>query len=123
MAARIILVIEHSVYGILVLVTALFLVLIPTIVISLHSFKFSRQFLEDRMFTRRTVILIHYFVEKFQGYYKNGSAGTRDYRMFSSFHIALITTMHLLYGKYLFGGWGNSTHCCLCFSLDTALHK
>ena len=31
---------EHSVYGILALVTALFLLLIPTIVISLHSFKF-----------------------------------------------------------------------------------
>ena len=62
------------------------------------------------MFTRRTAILIHYFVEKFQGYYKNGSAGTRDYRWFSSFHIALITTMHLLYGLlssteiYLVGG-------------------
>ena len=101
---------EHSVYGILALVTTLFLVLIPTIVISLHSFKFSRQFLEDRMFTRRTGILIHHFVEKFQGYYKNGSAGTRDYRWFSSFHIALITTMHLLYGLlssteiYLVGG-------------------
>ena len=63
------------------------------------------------MFTRRTGILIHYFVEKFHGYYKNGSAGTcDDYHWFSSFHIALITTMHLLYGLlssteiYLVGG-------------------
>ena len=73
---------EHLPYGILGIAVLLFLVLLPTILLTLYPFRWFQKLLN--LFPVRWYIL-HTFMDSFQGCYKDGTQpGTRDCRWFAS---------------------------------------
>ena len=87
---------EHMPYAILALAFVAVFVLLPTALLFLYPFKFL-QLLINRL-PQWIRISLHHFVEKFQGYYKDGTGGTWDCRSFSVFYIVLTVLMFVLYG-------------------------
>ena len=74
---------EHLPYGILAIAVLFVFVILPTTILALYSFGFFQKFLN--LFPVRWYILLHTFMDSFQGYYKDGTEpGTRDCRWFSS---------------------------------------
>ena len=95
-------------YAILALAFVAVFVLLPTALLFLYPFK-CLQLLINRL-PQWIRISLHHFVEKFQGYYKDGTVGTWDCRSFSVFYIVLTVLMFVLYGaigtKYFLAGSG-----------------
>ena len=66
---------EHLPYDILATFSLMFVIIIPTVVLVLHSFQFFQKFL---LFPIQWHFL-HVFVDSFQGSYKDGTQpGSRD---------------------------------------------
>ena len=87
---------EHMPYAILALVFGAVFVLLPTALLFLYPFKFLQLLIN--WLPQWIRISLHHFVEKFQGYYKDGTGGTWDCRSFSVFYIVLTVLMFVLYG-------------------------
>ena len=87
---------EHMLYAILALAFVAVFVLLPTALLFLYPFKFL-QLLINRLPQWIRISLDH-FVEKFQGYYKDGTGGTWDCRSFSVFYIVMTVVLFILYG-------------------------
>lgn len=92
---------DHLPYGILALVVLFVFIVLPTLVLFLYPFQFFQVFLNS--LPQSITISLHHFVEKFQGYYKNGTGGTRDYRFFSVLYIVLIIVLFGVYALTLDG--------------------
>ena len=115
---------EHMPYAILALAFGAVFVLLPTALLFLYPFKFL-QLLINRL-PQWIRISLHHFVEKFQGYYKDGTDGTWDCRSFSVFYIVLTVLMSVLYGAirtnfFLAGREKSSSKFTYCFLLLLSL--
>lgn len=87
---------EHLPFAILAIVIMNMFIVLPGLVLCLFPFAFFQRFLNRLHFNAAPLRL---FVDKFQGFFKNGQdPGTRDYRWFSLFHILLLTLMFVIYG-------------------------
>ena len=86
---------SHLPYAILALFVMTICVALPLLILLLYPCKFFRIFLSK--LPQSVNISLHYFIDKFQGYYKNGLNGTRDYRYFSVSHILLMILLYVVY--------------------------
>lgn len=90
---------EHFPFAILAIAVFSIFIVVPCLVLCLFPFTFFQRFL-NRLHCN--VAPLRLFVDKFQGFYKNGlDPGTRDCRCFSLFHIILLSLMFALYGYTL----------------------
>ena len=87
---------EHFPFAILAIAIMSIFIVLPGLVLCLFPFTFFQRFLNG---LHCDVTPLRLFVEKFQGFYKNGQdPGTRDCRWFSLFHILLLLLMFAIYG-------------------------
>ena len=77
---------EHSPYALTALFFIVTLVLIPLLLLFVYPLRSFQRFLSGRQWQCST---LHIFADTFQGCYKNGTNGTRDYRWFSGLHLML----------------------------------
>lgn len=90
---------EHLPFAVLAITIVSIFILLPGLVLCLFPFAFFQHFLNG---LHCDVTPLRLFVEKFQGFYKNGQdPGTRDCRWFSLFHILLLILMFTFYGLTL----------------------
>ncbi len=79
---------EHIPYGVLALSVLFVSIFLPTLCFILYPLQATQKCLS--LFPPRFQILVHIFVDTFQGSFKNGTeSGTRDCRWFSLFHFVL----------------------------------
>lgn len=87
---------EHLPFAILAIVVFSIFIMLPGLLLFLFPFVFFQRFL-NRLHCDVTPLRL--FVDKFQGFFKNGrDPGTRDCRWFSLFHIVLLSLMFAVYG-------------------------
>lgn len=87
---------EHLPFAVLAIVIFSIFIVLPGLVLCLFPFGFFQRFLNSLHCDATPLRL---FVDKFQGFLKNGrDPGTRDYRLFSLFHIVLLALMFAVYG-------------------------
>ncbi len=85
----------HLPYITLALIFIQFFITKPTIVLFFYQFRIF-QVLLNKLPVRIRIIL-HHYVEKFQGHYKDGTGTSRDCRSFSVFYIVFSFFMAILY--------------------------
>ena len=78
---------EHIVYAIVAFSVLLIFVLIPTVFLLLYPTRVFRRFISSLGFQRWDKL--DQFMDIFQGWYKDGTEGTRDYRHFSALYLLL----------------------------------
>ena len=78
---------EHIPYAILALVVIAVFILLPPLVLVLYPTRVFRHSLHHLGFHRWDIL--HHIMNIFQGWYKDGTEGTKDYRSFSSLHLLL----------------------------------
>ena len=61
----------------------------PTLLLCLYPLKIFRRFLHHCL-PSKWQLLLYTFIDTFQGHYKDGTDGTRDYRLFSAVHLILL---------------------------------
>ena len=61
----------------------------PTLLLCLYPLKVFRRFLQHYL-PSKWQLLLYTFIDTFQGHYKDGTDGTRDYRFFSAIHLILL---------------------------------
>ena len=85
---------QHLFYAIPALLSLLFFVLMPVLILALYPFKWFQKLLN--LFPFRWYIL-HTFVDSFQGCYKDGTVeGTQDYRWFPSLFFLVRMILYIL---------------------------
>ena len=77
---------EHLPYALTALVLSFVLILIPLLLLFLYPLRSFQTFLNNRQWQCTT---LHIFADSFQGCYKDGTNGTRDYRWFAGLHLLL----------------------------------
>ena len=77
---------DHLPYALTALVLTFLLILIPLLLLFLYPLRSFQTFLNNRQWQCTT---LHIFADSFQGCYKDGTNGTRDYRWFSGLHLLL----------------------------------
>lgn len=90
---------KHVGYGVLAIFVYALGILLPLMFLALYPCKYFRRKC-PRLYNKPQ---IHAFMDCFQGHYKNGTDGTRDYRYFASFYlsmrvIGLIITEYVVLG-------------------------
>ena len=78
---------EHIPYAVLALLVIVVFVLLPLLVLVLYPTRLFRQILLLLKFQRWDIL--HQIMNIFQGWYKDGTEGTRDYRSFSALYLLL----------------------------------
>ena len=73
---------EHAPYVVFALSVMLILILLPPLMLLLHPTQLSKKCLRLLGFQRWDII--QYIMDVFQGWYKDGTEGTRDYRYLSA---------------------------------------
>ena len=86
---------KHIPYAILVFVFVAVYFVLPTVFLFFYTFQFSQNLLNQ--LPLRVRMTLQHFVDKFQGYYKDGTGGHRDCRCFSVFYLVLTAMMFALY--------------------------
>ena len=86
---------SHLVYGVIALVLGTAFLILPVVVLCLYPYRCFQRCLNH--FHLRSLVL-DAFVDAFQGYYKDGTNGTRDCRYFSVVNFLLRFKMLLLFG-------------------------
>ena len=80
---------EHLYYGIAAILVGVFFVILPLVFLVVYPMRCSQKFLNKLKIQRQAIDI---FVNCYQGYYKDGTDGTRDYRCFSiTFFLIQIT--------------------------------
>ena len=90
---------EHVPYVILALSTIIIFVLPPPLLLLLYPTKLFRKFLSCCGFRRWDIL--HLVMDVFQGWYKDGTEGTYDYRPLSAIYMILRIALGLTYFKLL----------------------
>ena len=78
---------EHIPYAILALVVIVVFILLPPLVLVLYPTRVFRHSLHLLGFHRWDIL--HHIMNIFQGWYKDGTEGTRDYRSFSALYLLI----------------------------------
>ena len=77
---------HHLPYALTALALTIVLILIPLLLLFLYPLRSFQTFLNNHHWQCST---LHIFADTFQGCYKNGTNGTRDYRWFAGLHLLL----------------------------------
>ena len=77
---------DHLPYALTALVFSFVLIVIPLLLLFLYPLRSFQTFLNNRQWQCTT---LHIFADSFQGCYKDGTNGTRDYRWFAGLHLLL----------------------------------
>ena len=77
---------HHLPYALTALVLTIVLILIPLLLLFLYPLRSFQTFLNNHHWQCST---LHIFADTFQGCYKNGTNGTRDYRWFAGLHLLM----------------------------------
>ena len=77
---------EHLPYALTAVVLTFVLIVIPLLLLFLYPLRSFQTFLNNRQWQCTT---LHIFADSFQGCYKDGTNGTRDYRWFAGLHLIL----------------------------------
>ena len=77
---------EYLPYGLMALFLTIVLILIPLLLLFIYPLRSFQTFLNNRQWQCST---LHVFADSFQGCYKDGTNGTRDYRWFAGLHLLL----------------------------------
>ena len=77
---------ENLPYGLMALFLTIVLILIPLLLLFIYPLRSFQTFLNNRQWQCST---LHVFADSFQGFYKDGTNGTRDYRWFAGLHLLL----------------------------------
>ena len=85
---------DHLPYALTALVFTFVLIVIPLLLLFLYPLRSFQTFLNNRQWQCTT---LHIFADSFQGYYKDGTNGTRDYRWFAGLHLILRFILVLFY--------------------------
>ena len=85
----------HYPYAVLAIAFLIVYVVLPTTVLLFYPFHAFQTLLN--LLPLWLKITVHHYVEKFQGYYKDGTGGTSDCRYFSVFYIVLTVVMFIIY--------------------------
>ncbi len=96
----------HRPYAILAISMVTIFVICPTTLLFLYPFLWFHRLVLNKL-PLKVQLALHHFVDKFQGFYKDGTNGTRDYRYFSVLHITLLFILFAMYStlgvhKFLF---------------------
>ena len=75
---------DHLPYALSALVLSVVFIVIPLLLLFLYPLRSYQAFLNNRRWQCST---LHIFADTFQGCYKNGTDGTRDYRWFAGLHL------------------------------------
>ena len=78
---------EHSPYIIVSISILIIFILIPPLILLLYPIRFFRKCINYLGFQRSEILCK--IIDTFQGYYKNGTEGTFDYRQFSALYMIL----------------------------------
>ncbi len=85
---------EHLPYAILALFVGVFIVILPIVFLIVYPMKWFQKCLNTLKIKRQRLDM---FVNCYQGYYKDGTNGTRDYRWFSATFFFLQLILNLLF--------------------------
>ena len=85
---------DHLPYALTALVLSFVLIVIPLLLLFLYPLKSFQTFLNNRQWQCTT---LHIFADSFQGCYKDGTNGTRDYRWFAGLHLLLRFILVIIY--------------------------
>ena len=77
---------DHLPYALIALVFTFVFILIPLLLLFLYPLRSFQTFLNNRQWQ---CTALHIFADSFQGCYKDGTNGTRDYRWFAGLHLIL----------------------------------
>ena len=77
---------DHLPYALTALVLSFVLIVIPLLLLFLYPLRSFQTLLNNRQWQCST---LHIFADSFQGCYKDGTNGTRDYRWFAGLHLLL----------------------------------
>ena len=85
---------EHLPYAIVALFVGVFIVILPIVFLIVYPMKWFQKFLNALKIQRQRLDM---FVNCYQGYYKDGTNGTRDYRWFSVSYFIFQLIMFILF--------------------------
>ena len=85
---------DHLPYALTALILSFAFILIPLQLLFLYPLKSFQTFLNNRQWQCTT---LHIFADSFQGCYKDGTNGTRDYRWFAGLHLLLRFILVIIY--------------------------
>ena len=85
---------SHAVYGCITIVLALILVVFPILLLLFYPHQWCQRFLN---YCKLKSIALNMVVDVFQGCYKDGTNGTRDYRYFAAFQLMLRLFLPLVF--------------------------
>ena len=77
---------DHLPYALTAIVLSFVMIVIPLLLLFLYPLRSFQTFLNNRQWQCTT---LHIFADSFQGCYKDGTNGTRDYRWFAGLHLIL----------------------------------
>ena len=110
---------EHSLFVATAVSVLVVFIFFPTILLILYPTRLFRKCVSCCRFRRWHAL--HMFVESFQGQYKDGTSGTRDFRMVSaSFLILRIITLPQLFWRHHYF-WSSSELECAIFVIASCL--
>ena len=84
----------HTKYALLAILMFLLFYLMPVFLLFAHPFSCFQRFLNK---TGLNSVVLQMFIDVFQGYYKDGTNGTRDYRFLSVFPFLLISVEYVTF--------------------------
>ena len=93
---------EHLPYAVLAIVVMVVVIILPLLFLIFYPMKWFQKFLNVLPVRRECIVI---FIDCFQGYYKDGTNGTRDYRYFS---VILYVLQILIFSIFAFA---KSTYC------------
>ena len=85
---------DHLPYAVTAIVLTFILIIIPLLLLFLYPLKLFQRFLNKCRWQCST---LHIFADTFQGCYKDGTDGTRDYRWFAVLHLLLRFILVMLF--------------------------
>ena len=88
---------KHMPLIFLLAIILIFIVLPPTILLAVYPIRCFRKV--STCLKPRWLIALHTFTDTFQGCYKDGTNGTRDYRAISGYTLAVLLAIPLLHGE------------------------
>lgn len=91
---------QHWKYLSCSIILSLFLLVIPILLLSLYPVKLFKRLLHCFLPSKWWLIL-NAFVDTFQGHYKDGTDGTRDFRVFSVLHFILLFFNIIVFPHYI----------------------
>ena len=93
---------QHLPYAVLAIIVLIFFIFLPLLFLVLYPFRCFQKYLNHWQMNYE---VLRTFADAFQGTYKNGTEGTRDYRYFAAGYLALRIVVYLLYALVLSGNF------------------